>query len=309
MDQATEAPTAGRARGRQAVLLYVLVAVGFILLASYGTAIYNFFIPTVVGRGDFSLGLGTLAVIGGAAAFLSPCAFGMLPAYFASYLQMNRPGTSRAHNVSQALRCGIAAGLGMMSVAVVLGGLVLLLGASFAPGLRVVTPVANPYAQNFRIAAGLFLVVLGVLQWYRRPLTFGLAGVIGRAQTEASSLSRRLQSPLLTFYLYGVLYVLVAMPCVANLMAAPLLAALATQGLPGVVATGSLFFSTMAVLMVGTSIAIGLTNEALVLRMRASVPTLQRVGGLILVLVGLTLVYLTLDRETFRQLFFHFPIR
>lgn len=99
------------------------------------------------------------------------------------------------------------------------------------------------------------------------------------------------------------------MPCVANVMAAPLLAALATQGIIGVVVTELLFLSTMSVLMVIVSGIIGSTNEIVLRPLRLATPIMLKFTGAFLVLMGVVLVYLNLNLAAFRATFFHFPIR
>jgi cytochrome c biogenesis protein CcdA len=288
---------------------YIVLAALFVLIAYYGTALYNFFIPTVVQQRDFSLGLYTLAVIGGAAAFLSPCAFGMLPAYFSYVVSLDSTTGTQEGNLARGFRYGLAAAAGMITVAVVLALLVLALGATFAPSLRVVTAEPNAVTRALRIGVGLILIVLGVQQWRGRPIALGLSGLIGRAQARAGGASRGTHRPLLAFYLYGVLYVVAAMPCVTNVMAAPLLAAAATQGLGGVVVTESLFLGSMAALMIATSALVGASNQRLLRALGAAVPTVLRVASVVLIAMGATIVYLDLDLATFREQFFHFPIR
>jgi cytochrome c-type biogenesis protein len=305
------AKTAGisPAVGWSRVIPYVLLAIAFILIAFYGTAVYNFFIPTVVQKRDFSLGVSTLAVIGGIAAFLSPCAFGMLPGYFAFFLTVDTVTATPSGNVRKALRYGIATALGMVTVAIVLALLILTLGAAFAPALRVVTPIPNPYTRVLRILAGVLLIVLGILQWRRRSIASGLTDLVGRVQDRTDMLNRQTKTPWLSFYLYGILYILVAMPCVSNVMAAPLLTAFTTQGVTGVVITVFLFLFTMAALMVLVSLVIGLANQTLLAGLRASVPMVQRAASVLMIVVGVVLIYLDLNLDLFRSTFFHFPTR
>jgi cytochrome c-type biogenesis protein len=290
-------------------LPYVLLAIGFVLIAFYGTAVYNYFIPTVVQKRDFSLGVSTLAVIGGIAGFLSPCAFGMLPAYFAYFLSVDTAGATRGSNVRKAFKYGLATALGMITVAVVLAILILALGATFPPGLRVVTPIPNPYTRIIRILAGILLIILAIQQWRGRSIGLGLTSLVGRAQDRTDTAIRGSRSPVLSFYLYGLLYVLVAMPCVANVMAAPLLVSLATGGIASAVVTEFLFLLTMATLMVIVSILIGLASQTVLAKLRDSAPMVLRAASVLMAVMGLALIYLDLNLATFRSLFFHFPIK
>ncbi|MGH7331910.1 MAG: hypothetical protein ACREKS_04015 [Candidatus Rokuibacteriota bacterium] len=88
----------------------------------------------------------------------------------------------------------------------------------------------------------------------------------GRAQAWSLLKDGRAASALFCFQ-FGILYVLVALPCVANVMAAPPLAAAATYGLGGVV-------------------------------MRP----ILRVASMVLIVMGLALLYLDLDLGLFRRL-------
>lgn len=310
MRQQAQTGTLGQLRGQSSkVIPYALLAIAFVLIAFYGTGVYNFFIPTVVQNRDFSLGVSTLAVIGGVAAFLSPCAFGMLPAYFAFFLSVDSVAGEPERNLRKALQYGLAASLGMVTVAVGLALLILILGATFAPALRVVTPIPNPYTRSLRILAGVFLVTLGILQWRGRSIGLGLSNLTGTFQERTHRLSRRARLPLLSFYLYGILYVLAAVPCVSNVMGAPLLAAFATRGIGAAVSTLFLFLLTMAVLMVVVSIFIGLANQTVLAGLRSSVPVVLRVTSVTMTAMGIALIYLDFNLATFRNLFFHFPVR
>src|SRR5262249_21177622 len=160
-----------------------------------------------------------------------------------------------------------------------------------------------------RILAGILLAILGVQQLRGRSIAHGLTGLVARAGERRDTLARGVGSPWLQFLQYGALYVLVAMPCVANVMAAPPLAAFSLQGLAGAAATEFVFLLTMAALMVAVSVLIGLANDAVLASLRASVPIVLHAASILLVAKGLNIVHLDLDLATFRTVFFHFPIR
>ncbi|MDQ4142657.1 MAG: hypothetical protein M3198_02765 [Actinomycetota bacterium] len=301
--------THARATVREGLLPYILLAISFVLLAFYGTGIYNFFIPTVVQQRDFSLGLYALAIVGGTAAFLSPCAFGMLPAYFGFFLSFGESVSEGDAKVRKGVTLGAAAAGGLVTVAVVLGILILVLGSTFAPTLRIVTPVPNPFTRGLRIVAGVLLLVLGIQQMRGRSLLSRLGSLPRKVRERMDRAAQQERSPLGFFYLYGILYLLVALPCVANVMAAPLLFAFATQGLAGAVVTQALFLLTMATLMVMTSVGIGMAGKNVLVGLRASGRTVGAATGALIALMGAALVYLDIDRDAFRRLFFHFPIK
>lgn len=65
-----------------------------------------------------------------------------------------------------------------------------------------------------------------------------------------------------------------------------------------------LFATTMAGLMLGIALLVGTSQHILLRRLRASSRSIQRVSSVLLVLVGVGLIYFTIDVGTFRDLFF-----
>jgi cytochrome c biogenesis protein CcdA len=281
----------------------------FVAIAYYGTEVYNFFIPTVIQKKDFSLGIWTLAVIGGVAGFLSPCAFGMLPYYLAFHLSASCSSDRRGDILRHSVLYGAAAALGMITCAVCLAILILALGATFAPSLRIVTPVPNVATQIIRVASGLLLIFLGVQQLRGRSVVRTLTGFFAKAAAEAHELMAGDRPSLVAFYLFGLLYVIVAMPCVANVMAGPLLAATTLYGAKGAVLAEGLFLGTMAMLIFLASICFGLANKAVIAKMESMRGVILKSAAIIMILFGVIIIYLDIDTAAFRQIFFRFPIK
>lgn len=283
----------------------VLLGAALVAVAFLGTGIYNYFIPNIAGAHDFSLGLATVAVVGGMAALLSPCAFGMLPAYFAYFLAVRgdaAEGPTQAGTVRASLRYGAATGTGIVVAGGGLAVLVVVLGAAFAPGLRVVTSDPNELTRGIRMTAAIVLILVGIahLRGYRLPWS---------AASRVSPLLReRRARPTLWFFGYGLMYILVALPCVANLLAAPLLYAVATAGPGAAAGTALLFFSTMAVGSAIVAVLVGCSKDHVLRRFQASAPTVHRVAAIVFIVVGTSMLMFSLDLHLFRSLFFGFPI-
>ena len=64
-----------------------------------------------------------------------------------------------------------------------------------------------------------------------------------------------------------------------------------------------LFGATMGALMLAISLLVGASQTALLGRLRASSRAIQRAASLLLVLVGIGLIYFTLDAGTFQSIF------
>lgn len=289
------------------ILVYLVLGGGLVAAAFYGTKLYNYYIPNIAGPKDFSLGLALIAVTGGVAAFLSPCAFGMLPAYFASFLALRGDrveGQAAGHTVLASLRYGAATGAGMVAVGAILATLITVIGSTFAPGLRVVTSEPNEVTRAIRLAVGALLIVMAVAQLtgFRWPW-------IGRIAAIARLSPRQTERPALWFLGYGLLYLLVATPCVANLMAAPLLYAYAIGGTDMAAGTAFLFLAAMAVMAVLVALIVGLSKDELVRRMKVSGRPVQMIAAIFFLGIGATLIYADANLGFFRETFFHFPIK
>jgi cytochrome c biogenesis protein CcdA len=64
-----------------------------------------------------------------------------------------------------------------------------------------------------------------------------------------------------------------------------------------------LFAATMGALMLAISLLVGASQTALLGRLRKSSRAIQRAASLLLVLVGIGLIYFTLDAGTFQSIF------
>jgi len=121
-------------------VVFGAIAAIFVSIALWGGwSICNYYRPNVTMTNNFSWGIAAVSVVAATAAFFSPCAFGMLPAYFGFYTGTSPTSPDEARTRT-ALWLGVAAALGMMLTAIVLAAIVLQLGATFALSLRIMTP-------------------------------------------------------------------------------------------------------------------------------------------------------------------------
>jgi cytochrome c biogenesis protein CcdA len=88
------------------------------------------------------------------------------------------------------------------------------------------------------------------------------------------------------------------------LLAAVAAFALSTGGFLLAFLTFLLFAATMAALMLLISLLVGTSQDALLRNIRASSRSIQRVSSIALMLVGVVLVYFTIDVGTFGGIFF-----
>lgn len=87
-------------------------------------------------------------------------------------------------------------------------------------------------------------------------------------------------------------------------MAAVAAYAMATGGFASAFAGVLLFAATMAALMVLVSLMVGLTTSSTLRRIKGSARPIQRVGSVVMLLVGAGLIYTTLQPDAFQSIFF-----
>lgn len=205
----------------------------------------------------------SLAVGAGLLAALNPCGFALLPAWLT--LVVDRTGAGgRRPAVARAVGMAAAMTLGFVGVFGLFGALVVPLALSLERYLPWVT-----------VVIGLALVAGGALLASGRELTLRLPGYR--------------QAPTggwLTMVGYGVAYALASLSCTI----APFLAVLASTSRASGVGAGFAVVLAYAVgmgLLVGVlAVSVALARASLVGRLRAAMPWVSRLGGVLLVAAG-----------------------
>lgn len=206
-----------------------------------------------------------LALAAGLVAALNPCGFAMLPAYLA--LVVREVDTSRAAALSRAVVATVAMTLGFVTVFGAFGLLTTVAGSTVQRHLPWVT-----------LGIGLALAVLGC--WLLAGREIAVPGRNSLAANTAWAPTARLGS----MFGYGVGYALASLSCTIG----PFLAVTGI-GLAGASGGLAAFVAYTAgfTLIVGTlAVAAALAGAAMVTRLRAVTPYVNRISGLILIVVG-----------------------
>jgi cytochrome c biogenesis protein CcdA len=206
-----------------------------------------------------------LAFAAGLVAALNPCGFAMLPAYLA--LVVRGEGSSRGFAVGRALTATAAMALGFIAVF----GLFGLLTTSAANALQGHLPYVT-------VAVGITLVVVGCWLLTGREMPSPVRSSLG-ANTRWAPTAR-----LGSMFGYGVGYALASLSCTIG----PFLAVTGI-GVSGSSGGLSAFvsYATGFTLIVGTlAVASALASSAFVARLRQVLPYVNRISGVILLLVG-----------------------
>jgi cytochrome c biogenesis protein CcdA len=218
-------------------------------------------------------GLVGLAFAAGLVAAVNPCGFAMLPAYLLLVVRGQRAGErpSPLAGVARALAATAGMALGFLTVFGLFGALTISAATTVQRYL--------PYAT---VVIGIVLVALGIWLLSGRELT---------ALTPRSLGPRWAPTGLAGMYGYGISYAIASLSCTIG----PFLAVTAAGLRSGSVVTGvSIYLAYVAglTLVVGVlAIAAATASSALADRLRRILPFVNRIGGGLLVLVGLYVGY------------------
>ncbi|MGH2581383.1 MAG: cytochrome c biogenesis protein CcdA [Anaerolineales bacterium] len=272
-----------------AVLLGVLgYRLGFLAF------VYSLMIP----QSFSSLPVFLLAAVMGVAAFFSPCVFPLLPGYMTFQIGLQHG----EKNVARSLWLGVAAALGVLAVNLALGVLIGIFGsaAPFSPD-----PREDPWTILLpRLLGGLFVAYLGAQFLLGRDVLIGpLARLAGKVDIDDPAARR----PAAASFLYGALYNLIGIGCTGALMLALLLYTFTLGRFWVSLGAFAVFAGTMAVLMIAATLLVGLAQSMLIRRMNASIASIRRVSGAVMLAVGaLTVAFVLEGNESFVRWFFPF---
>ncbi|MGE2737728.1 cytochrome c biogenesis CcdA family protein [Mycolicibacterium vaccae] len=209
-----------------------------------------------------------LAFAAGLVAALNPCGFVMLPAYLA--LVVRGSGSGGPVAVARAVAATVAMTAGFLAVFGAFGLLTVSLAST-----------VSRYAPYVTIVIGIVLVLLGIWLLVGRELTVLVPGSWTRT---ASAPTTQLSS----MFGYGVAYALASLSCTVG----PFLAVTGAGFGNGSGLWIYLAYAGGFALVVGAlAVAVALTGASTAARIRAVLPYVNRVGGAVLVAVGLYVAY------------------
>ena len=215
-----------------------------------------------------------LAFAAGLVAALNPCGFAMLPAYLALVIRSESGTGNAATAVGRAVAATVAMTLGFLAVFGTFG----LLTVSLASTVQRYMPYAT-------VLIGIALVVLGILMLTGRELSLFLPNRL------AHNVSWAPTPRLGSMFGYGVAYAIASLSCTVG----PFLA-VTGAGVGGSSAIGRVWiyvaYAAGFALVVGAlAVAVAMAGSALIERMRRILPYVNRIGGAVLILVGLYVGY------------------
>ncbi|GFG76471.1 cytochrome c biogenesis CcdA family protein [Mycobacterium botniense] len=225
-------------------------------------------------------GLVGLAFAAGLVAALNPCGFAMLPAYLVLVVRGAGAGEDRADAagpgrlaaLARALAATVGMALGFVTVFGVFGALTIPAAAT-----------VQRYLPYLTVLVGIALVALGV--WL----------LLGRELTALTlRFSRRTWAPtarLGSMYGYGLSYAIASLSCTIAPFLAVTAAGFRGGSLLGIVAVYLSYVAGLTLVVGVLAVAAVSASSALAGRLRQALPLVNRLGGALLVLVGLYVGY------------------
>jgi len=244
-----------------------------------------------------------MAVGAGALSFFSPCSFPLLPGYVSFYL-MRKKETSSGLNektMRAALPAGLAASAGILTIFLGLA----IFGIFFSEAIREMVPVLIPITGAVILIMGVIMLADIDLSRFTHPIKEkSKAGArklkpifIPPIEKFLSFVTRKPikfeeneDSELMGQYLYGLGYGAASAGCTAPVFIALLVASM-SYTLFNTALIFLLYAVTTAALMVTFTLLVAASQDTIVNKMRASTGMIKKIGGAILSIVGLYLVY------------------
>lgn len=268
-------------------------AIGLVALLGYGAfLIFAGGVPSLLASGYLAV-----AVIAGAGAFFSPCAFPLLPSYFA-YVQLARV-RARGDGHPPAFADGLAAAAGVATFNVLLGAVFALAGLGVAQSLVLLSPNPSTVTVALRYTVGSAWLGLGIVQLANVSFHGGLVDRALRfVQRESGT-----RNPSVRLFLYGFAYTIVGIGCTAPFLATVIVLALASGGFLPALAAFLVFALTMSALMIAVSWLSSGTGRRLLRDLSERTPAIKRGGGVALAAFGVLLLVLTTWPSLLQPLF------
>ena len=217
---------------------------------------------------DSPLSLAALGFLAGIGGFFAPCAFALFPGYVSYYLSASGEGGG----IGRSVGLGLACTAGAVSFFALVGGAITLVGGAISPYLI----STKPFIALAVVGLGVVQVLDVRMPSLALPLGFGAA--------------RGVPVPAAVF-LYGFGYALASTGCTLPLYVSITVLPL-TSGFSGAALLTFLSFAAaMAILMLVTTLLVGLAKQNLVTAFQRSAGWIKRASGVVLILAGLYLGY------------------
>lgn len=215
----------------------------------------------------------SFAFLAGMQAFFAPCSIALIPAYVGYYVNDKHQTTSKMQHLLFGLRAGSFASLGLLSVYIILGIVLTILG-------KIISPFV-PWVELITGGVLLFLgtaVLLGYEFALRPPVVF---------QTQTNGAKR--------FYLFGVAYACGAVGCTLPIFILVILQALTQRGILGGFMNFIAYGVAMTLLMLSFSMIAAVSKATMQSFLHKYMEKIQKFAGVLILGAGAYTLYLAMQ--------------
>jgi cytochrome c biogenesis protein CcdA len=215
-----------------------------------------------------------LAFAAGLVAALNPCGFAMLPAYLTLVVRGTTDDAHAPAAVGRALAATAAMTLGFLAVFATFGLLTTALASTVQQYLPYVT-----------VVIGIALVALGIWLLAGRELALLVPNRLARGASWSPT------GRIGSMFGYGIAFAIASLSCTIGPFLAVTGASLGEASLIGRVWIYVAYAAGFALVVGALAVTVALAGSALADRMRRILPYVNRIGGAVLILVGLYVAY------------------
>jgi cytochrome c biogenesis protein CcdA len=213
-----------------------------------------------------------LAFAAGLVAALNPCGFAMLPAYLT--FVVTGDAEDRPAAVGRALAATVAMTLGFIAVFGIFGALTVSLASTVQRYLPAVT-----------VLVGVGLIAVGGWLLAGRDIRIPLPKAL-TPDTRWAPTAR-----LGSMFGYGIGYAVASLSCTVGPFLAVTGSAARTASITGLIAVYATYAAGFALIVGTLAVAAAFTSSALATRLRRVLPAVHRIGGALVLVVGLYVTY------------------
>lgn len=214
----------------------------------------------------------SFSFLAGLSAFFAPCSIALIPAYVGFYVREGTGGHNRLQQLLFGLKAGSFVSLGLLSIYVFFGVILVLLGKIIAP-----------FISWIELATGGILIFLGASALLGYEFALRPPVVI---QTTSNGAKR--------FYLFGVAYAFGAIGCTLPIFLLVIFQSLAQRGPLGAFYNFLVYAIAMTSLMIIFSLIAALSKVAIQKFLTRYMLLIQKSVGVLILFAGIYLVYLAL---------------
>jgi len=218
----------------------------------------------------------SFSFLAGLQAFFAPCSVALIPAYVGYYVKQEAEESSKIQQLLFGLKAGSFASLGLISVYVIFGIVLSVLG-------RLIVPIF-PWIEFIMGGLLIFMgsaTLLGYEFAIRPPVVI---------QNNSSGLKR--------FYLFGVAYAFGSLGCTLPIFLLVIFQALAQNGIFGGIINFAVYAVAMSSLMIIFSLISSLSKSAMRNFLARFITLIQKSAGVLILGSGIYLIYLALQVVT-----------